>query len=62
LGIGKTRLFALLKAYHHNPNEFSIRYARHTKTRKIPQDVESNILRELHMEKHLKQDKDVSLR
>jgi len=62
LGIGKTRFFALIKAYHHNPNEFSIHYGRHTKTRKIPQEVERNILRELHIEKHLIEDKDVPLR
>ncbi len=62
LGIGKTRFFALVKEYRTNANEFSIRYTRATNTRTIPQQVERNILRELHIEKHLIEDKDVPLR
>ena len=62
LGIGKTRFFALIKAYRHNPHEFSIQYTRHTKTRTIPQEVEENILKELHIERNLTEDKDVPLR
>ena len=62
LGIGKTRFFALINAYRHSPHEFSIHYARHTTTRRIPQAVEENILRELHIEKQLIENKDVPLR
>jgi hypothetical protein len=62
LGIGKTRFFALIKAYRHNPYEFSVHYERATNPRTIPQEVEANILRELHIEKHLIEDKDVPLR
>jgi len=62
LDIGKTRFFALVKEYRTNANEFSIHYTRATNTRRIPQQVERNILRELHIEKHLIEDKDVPLR
>jgi hypothetical protein len=62
LGIGKTRFFALINAYRHNPHEFSIHYTRHTTTRRIPQAVEDNILRELQVEKKLIEDPDIPLR
>lgn len=62
LSIGKTRFFALIRAYHQDPHEFSIHYTRHTTRRRIPQAVDDNILRELHIEKHLIEDKDVPLR
>jgi hypothetical protein len=62
LGIGKTRFFTLIKAYRHNPQDFSVHYTRATHTRTIPQEVERNILRELQIEKHLIEDKDVPLR
>ena len=62
LGIGKTRFFALINAYRHSPHEFSIHYKRNTKTRTIPQAVEDNILRELHVEKSLIEDPDIPLR
>lgn len=61
LGIGKTRFFALIRAYHQDPHEFSIHYTRHT-TRRIPQAVDDNILRELHIEKQLIEEKEVPLR
>jgi hypothetical protein len=47
LGIGKTRFFALLRAYQNNPAGFSIQYRRQTKTRSMAPAVESNILKEL---------------
>ena len=62
LGIGKTRFFALIKEYRRNANDFSIHYTRTTKTRTIPQEIEDNIITELHIEKHLIEDKDVPLR
>jgi len=58
LGIGKTRFFALIRAYHQDPHEFSLHYTRHT-TRRIPQAVDDNILRELHIEKQLIEEKNV---
>ena len=45
LGIGKTRFFALIKACRQNPDEFSIQYTRSSKTRKISQDIEDNIIK-----------------
>ena len=62
LGIKKRRFFILVKKYRENPETFSIQYTRSTKTRKIPQSAERNILRELKVEKKLIQDKNVPLR
>ena len=62
LGIGKTRFFTLIKAYRHNPHEFSIHYTRHTSTRRISQDVEDSILREVQIEKKLIENPDIPLR
>jgi len=62
LGIKKRRFFILVKKYRENPEIFSIQYTRSTKTRKISQSAERNILRELKVEKKLIQDKNVPLR
>jgi hypothetical protein len=62
LGIGKSRFFALLKSYQDNPAGFSIQYRRQTKTRSIAPAIESNILKELTIEKRLILDKDVPIR
>ena len=62
LGIGKTRFFALLKAYRSDPDTFSIQYGRKTKTRKIAESIEHNIIKELKIEKDMIQDKDIPLR
>ena len=59
LGINKTRFFALVKAYRDNPFHFSIQYVRKGRTRAIPEAVETNILKELAIEKKLIADKDV---
>ena len=61
LGIGKARFFALIKQYRDNPQRFSIRYRRQTKTR-IPAETESSILKELSIEKKLIEHKDVPLK
>ena len=62
LGIGKTRFFALIKTYRRNPHEFSIHYTRHTSTRRISQNVEDSILRELQMERAMIENPDIPLR
>jgi len=62
LGIGKTRFFALVNAYRHNPLEFSIQYERNTKTRTIPQVVEDNILKELQIERTMIENPDIPVR
>ncbi len=62
LGIGKTRFFSLIKAYRENPDEFSIQYTRKTKTKKISQDIEDNIIQELQIEKNLIGNKEVPLK
>jgi len=61
-GVGKTRFFALLKSYQADRAGFSIQYRRQTKTRSIAPVIESNILKELTIEKRLIQDKDVPIR
>lgn len=61
-GIGKTRFFSLIKAYRQNPDEFSIQYTRSSKTRKISQDIEDNIIKELQIEKKLIENKEIPLR
>lgn len=61
LGIGKARLFALLKRYRDNPRKFSIRYQRESKKR-ITAEIEKNIVRELSIEKGLIEHRDVPLK
>jgi len=60
LGIGKTRFFALVKAYRTNPNGFSIRYTRKNRKR-ISNSAESNILEELKIEKKIIENPEVPL-
>jgi len=56
LDIGKTRFFALLKAYRQNPEAFSVAYERHTAGR-LPAAVDAEIERELLREKEIVEDK-----
>ena len=62
LGIGKTRFFALIKEYRKNPKEFSIQYTRKTKTRKISESIERNIIKELRIEKDMIENIEIPLR
>jgi len=62
LSIGKTRFFALIKKYRNDPQNFSVQYARKSKTRKISPDIEKNIIKELKIDKELIRDKDVPLK
>ena len=62
LGIKERRFFSLLKQYRQNPEGFSIEYKRELKTRKIPQSIEDNIIRELAVEKNIILNKDVPLK
>lgn len=55
LGIGKTRFFALLKAYRHDRERFSIAYERKT-PRRLSEEMEQQIARELQREKELVED------
>jgi len=55
LGIGKTRLFALLTQYRRHPDNFSLAYQRTTST-KLPTSVEREIEKELMLEKSLIED------
>lgn len=53
LGIKKRRFFQLVKEFKNDPEGFSIGYSRNKSTRKISEDLEKNIKRELQMEKSL---------
>ncbi len=61
LGIGKTRLFALIKKFGNNPGAFSLDYSRAKTTRSIDPDLEKNMLNELAIDKKLIEDKKVRL-
>ncbi|MCL4459825.1 MAG: hypothetical protein M1136_01825 [Chloroflexi bacterium] len=52
LGISKTRFFALLKQYRHDPDKFALTYQRTTPTR-LPASAEREIKSELILEKGL---------
>jgi len=60
LEIKKRRFFALLKQYRQDPSNLSIQYKRREPIR-ISQDIESNILKELCVEKTVIEDEDVPL-
>jgi len=55
LGINKTRFFAMLRQYRHDPNHFSVSYQRAAPTRLAP-SAEREIERELLVEKGLVED------
>ena len=55
LGIGKTRFFAILKAYRQNPEDFSITYIR-SSSPKLPEQTEAEIEQALLREKALIED------
>jgi len=62
LGIKKRRFFTLLAAYKQNPLCFSIQYARRSAPHTVSPEVESNIVKELEIDKVLIEDPDVPLR
>jgi hypothetical protein len=62
LGIKKRRFFHLVKEFKDNPEGFSIHYSRNRPTRKISEDLEKNIIRELTMEKSLIENPDTTVR
>ena len=55
LGVGKTRFFALLKEYRHDPKSFSIEYERST-PRRLSEEAEQQVAQELAREKQLVDD------
>lgn len=61
-GIKKTRFFALVGHYKSNPDNFSIQYIRANATRSIAKDVETNILKELTIDKNIIKDNDIPLK
>ncbi|MCD6406302.1 hypothetical protein J7L81_00310 [Candidatus Aerophobetes bacterium] len=59
LKIKRSRFFELLKEYRKDPDGFSIEYDRKKPTRKIPDEVEKNIITELEIAKSLIEDKEL---
>jgi len=62
LDIKKTRFFALVKRLKDDPENFSVSYFRSMPTRTISKAIETNIIKELKIEKHLIKAKDVPIR
>ena len=62
LGIGRSRFFEILKNYRQNSQTFSIEYARNCPNRKIPSEVEDDMLAELYIDKCMIQDKSNPIR
>jgi hypothetical protein len=60
LAIGKTRFFALLKSYRHDPDVFSIDYQRSTQGR-LSEETENQIKQELLKDKALIDDKELPI-
>ncbi len=62
LGIKRRRFFELLNRYKKDPGNLSIQYNRKTINRKIDQAIETNIVKELRIEKDLIQAKEVPIK
>ena len=62
LDLKKTRFFALVKKLKDDPEKFSISYLRSMPTRTISKTIETNIMKELKIEKDLIKVKDVPIR
>lgn len=61
LGIRRRRFFELLNGYRKDPDNFSIQYNRRS-PKKISEEVEKNIIRELEIEKGLIEDKSIPIK
>lgn len=61
LGVKRRRFFQLLKEYRINPGDFSVQYKREGVNRKIREEVEKNIVKELKMERQLIGNKDIPI-
>jgi hypothetical protein len=55
LGLGKTRFFALLKAYRQAPEQFSITYERRT-SRRLEEETKKQMAQEVKLERELVED------
>lgn len=61
LNIGRSRFFELVKSYRKDPEQFSIAYKRHQRTRSIDSGIEHNIIEELKISKKLIDRRDTSM-
>lgn len=61
LGIGKSRFFDLVQSYRSNPEAFSVEYKRSAEAKRIAPEIQSNIIKELAIDKTAIQNKDIPL-
>ena len=61
LGVGKSRLFELLKAYRTNSRKFSVEYKRSGEAKRIAPEIQNNIIKELAIDKKAIRNKDIPL-
>jgi len=61
LKIKRRRFFELLKKYKKNPDAFSIQYNRKRATRRISEEIETNIISELKKDRKLIEDKEIPI-
>jgi len=62
LGIKRSRFFELLKRYREDPEKFSISYQRKIAPRRIDQEIEHNIIKELRIERSLIENRDMPIK
>ena len=62
LRIKRSRFFELLTRYRKDPDNFSIQYKRETSNYRIDPKIETNIIRELMIEKGLIKNKDIPIK
>jgi hypothetical protein len=62
MGIKKRRFFILVGQCKKDPANFSIQYMRRIKTRAIDPVIESNIMKELEIDKNIIQNTEIPLR
>ncbi|MCR4336339.1 MAG: hypothetical protein NUV91_00835 [Candidatus Omnitrophica bacterium] len=61
LSIEKARFFRILAAYRKHPEEFSVEYKRSSQAKRIAEEVQNNIIKELTIDKKAIQNKDIPL-
>ena len=62
LGIKRRRFFELLAKYQKDPDNFSIQYKRNSSNYWINPEIETNIIKELNIEKDLIKNKEVPIK
>jgi hypothetical protein len=61
LGIKKSRFFELVQSYRKDPGAFSVDYKRSAEAKRIPTEIQNNIIKELAIDRKAIQNKDIPL-